>query len=389
MVVCAGVIGVILFAGLRPRAYSQGSPEDVLLSVGAMIKDGNAERIGDLFLAKTVEERATLIRLGQLMGTLQDLGQAAQRRFPKDVAVIRAQLAAQSAGRGQSIIDVLARGSPEQSGDALRPPRTPEERQERGDQFQDLTLQLLSDPFGWLQENSGRLGVQRIDDESAVITFDSQPMLGGIAQIRKDGDRWWLILPFQLPGVAQFAPQTRHEWSIIASLIRVIDNALKELTEDIEAGRAATLNDVPRLAGEKGFIPTVIVMGMYAKEMDVRQRRERLMGQFRRRWNQYMDDRAEPADIRRALTETVMKASVEELDKLIRARAADRAGIELPDFPKIQDTELVNLVESWLKARGGTLSLSPSPSLAEIQAASEAIDARAQEGIRSRPTPIR
>ena len=381
------LVGLVLWLGSRPRAYSQASPQDVLLSINAMIKDGNAERIGDLFLADSVEQRATLIRLGSLMGTLQDLGQAAQRRFPKEVAVLREQLKRQAAGHGQSIIDELAKGG-DNAQAAFTPPKSPTDRSKFQDQFKDASLQLLSDPFGWLQENQSRLGVTEVDDETAVLTFDKQPLLGGIAQMKMSGGRWWLVLPLQLPGVAQFAPQTRNEWSIIASLIRVVDKALQELTDDIDSGKAARLEDVPRLAGEKAFIPAAIVMVMYGKEMDARARRERTVAQFRKRWNKFMDDRADPDDLRKALTETVNKAAIEELDALVRARAADRNTVELPKIAEMQDTDLTNLVEGWLTKRGGPLRLAQPLTVEQINAASAAIDAKAKSGIRTRPTPI-
>lgn len=352
-----------------------------------MIKDGNAERIGDLFLADSVEQRATLIRLGSLMGTLQDLGKAAQRRFPKEVAVLREQLKRQAAGQGQSIIDELAKGG-DNAQAAFTPPKSPTDRSKFQDQFKDASLQLLSDPFGWLQENQARLGVAEVDDETAVLTFDKQPLLGGVAQMKMSGGRWWLVLPLQLPGVAQFAPQTRNEWSIIASLIRVVDKALQELTDDIDSGKAARLEDVPRLAGEKAFIPAAIVMVMYGKEMDARARRERTVAQFRKRWNKFMDDRADPDDLRKALTETVNKAAIEELDALVRARAADRNTVELPKIAEMQDTDLINLVEGWLTKRGGPLRLAQPLTVEQINAASAAIDAKAKSGIRTRPTPI-
>ena len=381
------LVGLVLWLGSRPRAYSQASPQDVLLSINAMIKDGNAERIGDLFLADSVEQRATLIRLGSLMGTLQDLGKAAQRRFPKEVAVLREQLKRQAAGHGQSIIDELAKGG-DNAQAAFTPPKSPTDRSKFQDQFKDASLQLLSDPFGWLQENQARLGVAEVDDETAVLTFDKQPLLGGIAQMKMSGGRWWLILPLQLPGAAQFAPQTRNEWSIIASLIRVVDKALQELTDDIDSGKAARLEDVPRLAGEKAFIPAAIVMVMYGKEMDARARRERTVAQFRKRWNKFMDDRADPDDLRKALTETVNKAAIEELDALVRARAADRNTVELPKIAEMQDTDLINLIEGWLTKRGGPLRLAQPLTVEQINAASAAIDAKAKSGIRTRPTPI-
>jgi hypothetical protein len=394
LVAGASVAAVVLWAS-RPKPYSQASPEDVLMSIGELARAGRAERITDLIYADSVEYRVTLTRLGQLLRTVQSLGASSSERFPREVAVLRAQLKRDLAGSGGAIVGALTSpgaGAPMGAGSAggrrFGPPRTEQERREMGDLFQDWTMRLVADPFGWLMESGDRLGVQRVDDESAVVTFDKQPLLGGVLSIRKVEDRWWVVLPLNLPGVSRVAPQTRNEWKILASFVRVLDNALKELEADVRRGRAQRLEDVPRLAGEKAFLPAAIVMVMYGKEMDVRQRRERAVGQFRKRWSEYVKGRPEDAQQVRSLSETVMKAAVEELDKLVRARAADRASVTIPAFDKLSEAELRTLVENWLRAQGGELDLSKQIEAEASQAAGRQIDEKARSGIRTRPMPI-
>src|ERR1043166_6625203 len=73
--IAGGVIALIAWMGLRTE-YSQATPEEVLRSAIAMVKDGNATRLSDLMYADNVEYRSTLTRLGKLCGTLQDLGKS-------------------------------------------------------------------------------------------------------------------------------------------------------------------------------------------------------------------------------------------------------------------------------------------------------------------------
>ncbi len=388
MIAAGTVVGIVLW-GTRPQPYSQATPEDVLLSIIQLVKQGRAERVTDLVYADSVEYRVTLTRAGSLLRTIQRLGATCNERFPREVGVLRAQLKKDLEGSGSAIINALTSPAPgSANARRLGSPRSAQDRRAMEDVFQDWSMRLVSDPFGWVLASGDRLGVQRVDDDSAVVTFDKQPLLGGLLPIRKVGDRWWLMLPLQLPGVSQFAPQTRNEWKILASFVRVLDSALKELDADVARGRAQRLEDVPRLAGEKAFIPAAIVMVMYGKEMDVRQRRERATAAFRKRWGEFIKARPEDAEQLKALSETVSKAAIEEIDKLVRARAANRATVTLPAFEKLTEAELRIMVENWLRAQGGPLDLEKAVTTEAAQKAGQAIDAAARSGIRARPMPI-
>src|SRR5438876_8247246 len=66
-----------------------------------MVKEGHAERLTDLIYAETPEMRKLLGKVGQTLGTLQDLGLEVQKRFPDEVAAMRQQ-AEEAAKKGEA-----------------------------------------------------------------------------------------------------------------------------------------------------------------------------------------------------------------------------------------------------------------------------------------------
>lgn len=386
------LIGVGVFAGIllatQRKEYSQATPEDVLASAIQMVRDGNTDRISDLIYADNVEYRTTLTRLGHLFGTMQGLGKAMAAAFPKEVTAARDRLKSEMEGNGEGIATALMTANPNGPLKFDRPKNEAETR-EREQQFQDFVTRLFADPFGWLDAGSARLSVERIADDAAVVKFDKEPLLGGVLTIRQYDGRWWFVLPLNLPGVNQYTPQTRNEWAIVASLIKVADNALGELRDDVNAGKAPTVKRVSELAGEKAFIPAAIVFGMYAKEMDVRRGRENAMKSFRKRWGEWSKGRAEDAATIRLLSEAVAKSAVEGLDILIRKRTADRKSVTMPKFDGMPDAELVALAEGWLLEAGAPIKLGGPIGEKEVKEALAKIDAKSKSGIRTKPAPIK
>ncbi|MFT3685144.1 MAG: hypothetical protein QM783_09510 [Phycisphaerales bacterium] len=390
-IVATVLVGVAVFAAIliatQRKEYSQATPEDVLASAIQMVKDGNTERLSDLIYADNVEYRSTLSRLGHLFGTMQGLGKAMLQAFPKEVTAARDRLKDELEGKSEGIATALMTANPN-GPIRFDQPKTPQERAEREQQFQDFTTRLFADPFGWLESGSARLSVERIADDAAVVKFDKTPILGGVLTIRKYDDRWWFVLPLNLPGVNQYTPQTRNEWAIVASLIKVIDNAMGELRDDVKAGKAATVQRVSELAGEKAFIPAAIVFVMYGKEMDVRNRRENAMKAFRKRWGEYTKTRTdEPAAIR-LMTDAVAKSAMEGLDAIVRKRTADKNAAAVPKFDGMPQPELTALVEMWMRDAGAPVKLDGAITEAAAKDLQAKIDAKSKSGIRTKPAPL-
>jgi hypothetical protein len=390
-IVLTVIIGVGVFAGIliatQRKEYSQATPEDVLASAIQMVRDGNTDRISDLIYADNVEYRSTLSRMGHLFGTMQGLGKAMAQAFPNEVAAARDRLKNEMEGNSQGIVTALMTANPN-GPIKIERPKDEAAARDQEQQFQDFTTRLFADPFGWLDSGAARLSVERIADDAAVIKFDKEPVLGGIFTIRKHDDRWWFVLPLNLPGVNQYTPQTRNEWAIVASLVRVLDNALADLRDDVKSGKASSVKRVGELAGEKAIIPAGIVFFMYGKEMDVRQRREGAMKSFRKRWGEWSKNRLEESGTLRALSDAVAKSAMEGLDGMIRKKTADKNSVTMPKFEGMPDAELVPLVEGWLKDAGAPLKLSQPVTDKEAKEALAKIDAHSKSGIRTKPAPL-
>ena len=391
-VVVTILIGVGVFAGIllatQRKEYSQATPEDVLASAIQMVRDGNTERIADLIYADNLEYRSTLSRMGHLFGTMQGLGKAMAEAFPNEVAAARDRLKSEMEGNSEGIVTALMTANPN-GPIKIERPKNEDDARAQEQQFQDFTTRLFADPFGWLDSGANRLSVERIADDAAVIKFDKEPLLGGVFTIRQHDGRWWFVLPLNLPGVNQYTPQTRNEWAIVASLIRVLDNALADLRDDVKSGKAYSVKRVGELAGEKAIIPAGIVFFMYGKEMDVRTRREGAMKAFRKRWGEWSKTRTEDVATLRTLSDAATKSAMEGLDTVIRKRTADKNSAAMPRFEGMADADLVTLVEGWLKDAGAPIKLGGPVSEKDAKEALAKIDAKSKSGIRTKPTPIK
>lgn len=343
----------LLMPGCRKRdPYSQASPEDVLASAIAMVKNGEAGKLTRLIYADTREYRSVLNRLSGLLDSLQSLGVEVKNRFPKDVEALRAQMVEKVKGADQS--GLAAKLNTESAPPAASTPArmTGSEARRREQQFEDLSRQILADPFSLIEANADRLSVERLADDAATIKFDNEPLLMGAIQLKKHADQWYIELPLNLPFVSSFVPQTRNEWSIIGSLIKMTDAVVQELEADLKAGAVPRLELLANKAGEKAFMPGAMIVLVYGKEMDIRRQRERAVRAFRKRANTWAEARmqagADP-DSTRAIVAELAKVGVERLDALVRRRAADPK-VQIPKWEDLDDPALVALMNQWLQS---------------------------------------
>ena len=243
-------------------------------------------------------------------------------------------------------------------------------------EFQALAARLLADPFSWLTENAAKLSTEKIADDQAAVLYDGKPVPPLGLTMRQVNDKWYFVLPINSPGISQYMPQTRHEWSIIGSLLKVLDNALKDVANEVRSGKVQRMDKLAESVGEKAFIPGAMVAVMYGKEMDVRQRREKAVGSFKKRWNGWVKTREgdDPAVLGK-LVDSVNRLSVEELDHSVRLVVKDPQANKLPDFPKLTDPELLQLVEGWISGKGVRTNLAGPLDAKAIDEAAAKIDA--------------
>ncbi|MFM9995103.1 MAG: hypothetical protein ACKVU4_04805 [Phycisphaerales bacterium] len=287
--VALGVLAVIACAlsggGCRDKGYSQATPDDVLVTARKMVENGDARRLSDLIYADSPQMRQLLNDLGRTAGLLAKLGRTIQAKFPKEVESLRleAEEAAKN-GRGSSFVGQML-GMANQSRRARRDPAVAQEARRT---FDRMAIEVFADPYAWLTRNTDRLraSTEKMPDGTAVIQWDSdpeaegkddwKPVAGfGLLGMKQDRGKWYVVLPTNLPLVSGAVPKTPEEWEIASYLLEVVDNMIIDLDSDVEQGKARTLDDVARAAGEKAFLPAAFAVLAYGKAMDERNKADR------------------------------------------------------------------------------------------------------------------
>jgi hypothetical protein len=269
-------VGLLAFACLLAgceRGYSQSTPDDVIRTASLMVQRGEADKLTRLVRADDKYMRAFLNRTGIMLRSLQGLAAELQKQFPAEVAKVRKEAETSASGpAGTNLLNQLAGAGSRQG--RKSPQQARAEATKNQDAMSDAVRGLFADPYGWLERNSERLGHTRVSDEMVALTWDDKPLLApvGLVLQRFDDGKWYLVLPTSLPVVANYVPKTREEWSMWASLVKILDNTLVELREDVRARRVSNLEDVSRKAGEKAFIPAAMAFYAISKNFEAKQK---------------------------------------------------------------------------------------------------------------------
>lgn len=338
--IVAAVVGVWAAAGAGCGSsvdYSQETPEDLVRSAITMIRRGEASRLDDLIYAEDERMRAALVRLGDLLGRMQQLGSAVQKRFPEEVAALRtrAEEAVKDGRAGQLVLSLGGRPS-----------------RENEQQMQSMATAILADPYGWMDRNADRFGAMLLSEDLAVLTIDGQPALQPIGvPLRRDGGKWYFALPMNVPGVSRAMPRTDAEWAIIGYAMRTLDRAVGELTEDVRSGRIGSIKALQDELGDKLMGPGLMVFIAYNRELDVRRRRERLERQFDKREREWIKSREEAGQPPLpAVREAIAKVAPDRLDRLARQD-------KRPNIEAMPPAEFVAFVETMLADAGLEITL--------------------------------
>lgn len=266
----AAIVLCLAAACERAPTYSQATPEATIATARLMVQRSDTRRLSTLIFADSPDMRGFLDKLGVLLANTQKLAAAVEKRFPADVAEIKKQ-AQESAESGKvgALIGDMARqvNSRQRQWD----PKADEARQ-RG--FEDVAKQFFADPYGWLLANEGRLTTEYLTDDSVSLRWDGKPILAPLGiQMRKAADeKWYFVLPLNIPGVQRYMPRTKQEWDIFGSMVAVVNNTIVDLRKDVEAGKVQSMNDLSRQAGEKAFLPAAMVFVAYSKAVENRKK---------------------------------------------------------------------------------------------------------------------
>ena len=261
----AVAVATLASLGGCSRSYPQNTPEALIASAQQMVHDGRAARLTDLIYAEDERSRAIYHRIGIMLDHLQGLASQIQTAFPDEIEQLRqdAQAAAE-AGESSNLLGRLT-----QARTAARRGRSRDQQSE----VLDRTIrQLLADPYAFLRSGEDFLGVNTIADDMAVLTWDGQMVLPPLGVLLREVDgKWFLVLPTNLPLVSRLMPQNDDEFKILASLIKIFDNAIVDVTEDVKTGDAGSLEDAARLTGEKLVAPALFAFFAFGKAIQARE----------------------------------------------------------------------------------------------------------------------
>lgn len=281
--VLVAVLAVVaaLATGCSDRDYSQKTPDDVIRTAKLMVERGEARRLGGLIYAENDEMRKVLHNVGVLMGNLQRLGQAVSEHFPQEVDALktRAKQAADSGKATSLLSQIAAQASGNQGRVSRRAARDPEkwrrEQRQREEQFGDSLKMLFADPYGFLEQSAGRISTLPLTDDTAAVLWDGKtvlPPLGVVMRRGADG-KWYVVPPINIPGFANFLPQTAQEYKVFGALIAIINNVIVDLARDVREKRITDIDDLSRKAGEKAFMPAAMGYVAYSNMLEERRKK--------------------------------------------------------------------------------------------------------------------
>ncbi len=269
-----GMVAALVVASCsRTDGYGQESPDAVLRTARLMVEQGRADRLTTLIHAENEDWARLMRRLGVMLGNLQKLGLALQEAFPKEIAELKAQ-AEEAAKKGQAT-GLLQQFTGQRSPFRGRRGTSREEQKRRQDAINAAIRRLFADPYAFLEDNAGRLTTTMVSDDVAAVLWDGRPVLPPVGlsmkrEVVKGRERWYFVLPTNLPYASMFMPRNEDEFKMFGSLIATMDNVVLDLTKDVKERRVASLNEVASKAGEKVLIPAAMVFYAYGKAIEAR-----------------------------------------------------------------------------------------------------------------------
>ncbi|MCH2144841.1 MAG: hypothetical protein MK082_06805 [Phycisphaerales bacterium] len=235
------LLGGILFAGgCSDPTYDTSTPQAAIDSMQAMLEDERPDLLPDLLYVEPrpitfddgVTEASAIedvrAKLSDMLAQLWRVARRLQSEFPDEVV---------------------------EEGERTMVSFT-------DDAFGDWFGAVLADPFAVLQEQRDRIVVEDMYDGTAAVLIDDDPAFGGFVSMIETPDGWRISLPVQYAQSSEFWPQTRYEWSVIASMLLGIENSLSDFESELNRGGFRSLAHASeragRLLGESVIVQSVI-----------------------------------------------------------------------------------------------------------------------------------
>lgn len=252
----------------------QSTPEALFTTAARMVREGRADLLTELLYAHSEAEREVLRGIGGVLGALQRAGYAAAEAFPDEIRRIREEaMAAAREGKAGNVFATIAQGMGMNAsrGNIFT---------ESDDPGADAIASLLADPFGWIERNREKLGTMTMGDRMAGVTWDGRPVLTPFPMMMelKEDDRWYVVLPTNLPGVRQAIDEMIEDAErreMILLILQSVRQAFDDLATDMQTGKIRNLDHAANKLGEYAMPPVGLGMIAFGRYMEIAKQSER------------------------------------------------------------------------------------------------------------------
>ena len=235
----AAILLLGLVSGCGKPDYDTATPEAALDSAVAMVRDGHAELLPGLV---DIPARPVTFDDGVTEASA--------------IAEVKAKAGSMLA-RALRTADALRTRFP---GEAAKELKNATKKTSKG--ARDQIAAALADPAGWLQAQRPRLKATDLGDGTAALTLDGQPVLAGVLTLTSTDGGWRFRVPVEVLRESPYWPDTRPEWSVIASMMLAVEHAMEDFQRDLDRGKITSLDmassRVGRLVGESVAVQSVI-----------------------------------------------------------------------------------------------------------------------------------
>jgi hypothetical protein len=232
--------------------YDTSTPESVLVVAKEMVENGEADRLPELIditprdiafedgvtEASAIEEVKG--KLSELLGRLWVVGEELQRQFPEETV--------------DSLDEAVGMVNDATEGD-----------------WTDVIGGFLADPFEFLEVQEDRVEILDLGDGTAAVLWDDEPAFGGFVAMLETDDGWKVGIPIELVQDSEYWPQTRYEWSVVASMLLGIENSLEDFEREVRGGRFKSLSRAAERAGRivgESVVVQGVIYAMMKRDAD-------------------------------------------------------------------------------------------------------------------------
>jgi hypothetical protein len=239
----------LLVAACGRPSYDTSTPEATLDAAVEMVDDGDARSLPflieiparDVTFEDGVTEASAIAEVkakaGQMLMQLLRVAKRLRERFPGEVD-----------RELKAVLDQKAKGA------------------------RDIAIAVLADPSAWIAAQRPRLAATDLGDGTAALTWDDEPILAGVLTLTETDAGWRFRVPVELVRESPYWPDTRHEWSVLASMMLAVEHALEDFERDLDTGKITSLSmassRVGRLVGESVAVQSIIYAAMKRPEAD-------------------------------------------------------------------------------------------------------------------------